>query len=447
LREGKQRVEEQTSVSGAQYLSVAIAILAFLLITIEERLTTRKTPIALIAGVLLWLITAATVDGDHSHILTETNAEIFEIFIFLFSAMVLVEGLERLQFFDLVRASLHRRGLADRAQFVVIALLTFGLSAILDNMTATIVMIEFSRRFFRGRNLLVMGAAIVVFANAGGAWSPIGDVTTIMLWVQDKFTTSEIILRTLLPSIVHALVAGTLLYRLITPEDHHDDQEESAVFVTGTDRLLMIITLASFALPVVVRQWFGVSPYLGLLLGLGIVWAVMDHLHHRSLVHPRSESSAGETRLQRDIITLLRQVDHRSLLFFVGILLVVSALGANGVLTLFSDWLLGDSPSGGRIITGTIALGYASAIVDNVPLTALAIDVLTTTNSWYWALLAYTVGTGGSHLVLGSVAGVIAMGKIEGLTSSAYVKIALAPVALAFLAGLGVWLLQFWMFG
>ena len=437
-----------TALSGAQYLAVAIAAIAFALFTIEERLTVKKTPVALVAGVGLWLLAAATGDGDHAHLLSETNAEILEIFLFLFSAMVLVEGLERLRFFDLVRSRMLGLGLGDRQQFIAIALLAFGLSALLDNMTATIVMVEFSRRFFQGGNLLVAAAAIVVFANAGGAWSPIGDVTTIMLWVQAKFTTAEIVLHTLLPSLVHASVAGALLYRKLEQAGTGDEVEEQPLHFTRADRLLMGVTLASFTLPVVVRQAFGLSPYLGLLLGLGIVWALMDHLRHAAVARDRdAEDGPGGTALQRDIISLLRRVDQRSLLFFVGILLVVSALQANGVLARFSDRLLGEDPSSGRIVLGAVVLGYASAIVDNVPLTALAMNVLTTANGWHWTLLAYTVGTGGSHLILGSVAGVIAMGKIEGLTTAAYVRIAFVPVFLAYLAGLAVWLLEFWLFG
>ncbi|MDP8909285.1 MAG: sodium:proton antiporter NhaD, partial [Chloroflexota bacterium] len=177
----------------------------------------------MVAGVGLWLLAAATDDADHAHVLSETNAEILEIFLFLFSAMVLVEGLERLGFFDLVRSWLLKLGLGDRGQFIAIAALAFWLSALLDNMTATIVMVEFSRRFFQGRNILVAAAAIVVFANAGGAWSPIGDVTTIMLWVQAKFTTAEIVLHVFLPSLVHAAVAGVLLYRKLEQESVRDE--------------------------------------------------------------------------------------------------------------------------------------------------------------------------------------------------------------------------------
>ena len=435
-------------MSGVQILAVVIAIVAFALITFEERLTFRKTPIALIAGVILWLIAAAHHDGDDTHLLIEANAEIFEIFAFLFSAMVLVEGLDQLHFFDLVRTWLLKLGLRDRRQFVFIGVMAFFLSATLDNLTATIVMIEFARRFFAGRNLLVTAAGIVVFANAGGAWSPIGDVTTIMLWVQQKFSTSEIVFQVFLPSALHAVVAGAVLFRQIAEQDTPDDViEEGELALSRTDKVLIGITLASFALPLVVRQVFGISPYLGLLLGLGIVWALMDHLHHTTDYQVNEDPETQPTRLQRDIVELLRRVDYRSLLFFVGILLLVSALGEIGVLDEFSDWLIGDDPSTSRIIIGSVVLGYASAIVDNVPLTALAIDVLTTVNPWHWTLLAYTVGTGGSHLILGSVAGVIAMGKVDGLTTVTYVRIAGFAVGVAYLAGLAIWLIEFRLFG
>lgn len=432
---------EERAVTNVQWLSVAVSVLAFALITIEERLTTRKTPIALIAGVVLWMLTAAAT-GDHAHELLDANAEILEIFLFLFAAMVLVEGLDRLQFFDLIREAIQIRATSVRAQFIAITGLAFVLSAVLDNMTATIVMIELARRFFAGRNLLVTAAAIVIVANAGGAWSPIGDVTTIMLWTQAKFTTSEVITHLLLPSIVHAVVGAALLFRGLDPRAGAVENPGGRVQGAMIDRFLIVLMLASFTLPILVRQLFGLSPYLGLLLGLGIVWAIMDHLHHRAVAVEIPDRDDA-----RDVRTLLRQVDHRSLLFFVGILLVVSALATNGVLAHLSDWLFGSDPSNGRTILGAVALGYGSAVVDNVPLTALAIDVLPTTTSWHWTLLAYAVGTGGSHLILGSVAGVIAMGKVEGLTTSVYVRLALIPVSLAFLAGLAVWGVEYWLFG
>ena len=421
-----------------QTLALVLFMVGYVAITFEHQLRTHKAPTALLLGVVLWfLVTLNGIGGEPlAHELEVAAAEIFGIVIFLLAAMTLVEVLTHYHFFDYVRVELGRRNLRDRQQFIVIGAITFCLSPVIDNLTTTIVMITVAQRFFRGRNLLVMATAIVIFANAGGAWSPIGDITTLMLWLAGKFTAAEVILDTLLPSLTHAGVAGYLLVRQMK-DDTPDSTEDLPTTFTRSESIIITLALASFALPLLMAQ-LGLPPYMGLLAGLAVVWIVTGVL---------VRVSDRETHLTADIERFLRNVDIPSLKFFIGILLAVAALDVLGVLTLASTVLLGSNPGSERIIIGNSALGILSAIVDNVPLTAMAIDVIPGTNARLWTLLAYCVGTGGSLLVIGSAAGVIAMGMIPELTSTAYVRIATMAVVLAYSAGIAVWGVQRLIFG
>ena len=416
-----------------QTLALILFVVGYVVITFEQQFGTHKAAIALLLGVALWLLVPLNGMGVKplAHALEDAGADIFGIVIFLLTAMTLVEVLTHYHFFDHIRIALGRHGLQDRSQFIVIGAVTFFLSPVIDNLTTTIVMITVAQRFFRGRNLLVMATAIIVFANAGGTWSPIGDITTLMLWLAGKFTPTQIILDTLLPSLTHALVAGYLLLRQIK-DDTQDSTEDLSRSCTRSEFIIIVLALASFGLPLLVAQ-FGLPPYMGLLAGLAIVWIMTGVL---------ARVSDRQTHLTADIEQFLRNVDIPSLQFFVGILLAVAALNALGVLSRISTTLLGSNPGVERIILANSALGIMSAIVDNVPLTALAIDLIPTTEPRLWTFLAYCVGTGGSLLVIGSAAGVIAMGMIRELTSAAYVRIATSAVALAYVAGIAVWGVQ-----
>jgi Na+/H+ antiporter NhaD/arsenite permease-like protein len=416
-----------------QTLALVVFVVGYVAITFEQQLRTHKAPTALLMGVILWfLVTLNGMGGEPlAHELEVAAAEIFGIIVFLLTAMTLVEVLTHYHFFDYVRAELNRRGLRDRQQFIVIGAVTFFLSPVIDNLTTTIVMITVAQRFFRGRNLLVMATAIIVLANAGGAWSPIGDISTLMLWLAGKFTAAQVILDTLLPSLTHALVAGYLLLRQIK-DNTPDSMEDLPITFTRSEFIVIALALASFGLPLLMSQ-LGLQPYMGLLVGLAVVWIVTGVL---------ARVSDHETHLTADIEQFLRNVDIPSLKFFIGILLAVAALDALGVLAIISNLLLGSNPGSERIIIGNSALGILSALVDNVPLTALAIDLMPVTNTRLWTLLAYCVGTGGNLLIIGSAAGVIAMGMIRELTSTTYVRIATMAVALAYAAGIAVWGVQ-----
>jgi Na+/H+ antiporter NhaD/arsenite permease-like protein len=439
-------------MSGIEIAALVIFVIGYVFITFEHQIKTQKAPLSLVMAGVLWFLVSRH-DVDFQHHMEEAGWEITQIVFFLLFAMTLVELISRLGFFELIRARLMERRWNNRRQFLVIMLLTFFFSAVLDNLTTAIVMSEISRRFFRDRNLLVAAAGVVIVSNAGGAWSPIGDVTTIMLWLAGKFSAAEVFTHTFLPSAVHAVIATSMLVRLLDDDSVDDSSENGQLSFSTAAKVLMTVSLLCFALPFVATQ-LDLAPFIGLGFGFGVV-GVLTEFFVQSAGDPDEEAD-GETsnrrspqltRMQHDIQEVIKEVDFSSLIFFVGILLSVAALGALGVLDSLSDSLFGDDPSDARIVTRSVLMGWSSAVVDNVPLTAVAIDTVPTSDSGLWALLAYAVGTGGSHLVIGSAAGVVVMGRVRGLTSTAFARIALVPVFIAYVAGIGVWLLQRAIFG
>lgn len=434
-------------MTGFEIAGVLVFVLGYVFITFEHQINAQKAPTSLImAGILWWIVSRAGRDFHQG--LEAAGWEITQIVFFLMFAMALVEMISRVGFFDYVRFKLQERDWNNTKQFFVIAALTFFFSAILDNLTTAIVMVEIARRFFKGRNLLIAASGIVIMANAGGAWSPIGDVTTIMLWLAGKFTSGEIFANALLPASVHAVVGALLLGRMMQNVSQDDTLEYVRPVFTPQARILMTVSLLSFSLPFIATQ-FDLPPFVGLGFGFGVVGVLSTLIGHGLENHDSDIGERGEpmTSMQHDIQNVLKEVDYSSLIFFVGILLSVAALGALGILSDLSDSLFGPDPGFSRIAGGSVLLGWASAIVDNVPLTAMAIDTVPTTEPRLWSLLAYTVGTGGSHLIIGSAAGVVVMGRIRGLNSLTYMRIASIPVFFAFLAGVGVWVLQVALFG
>lgn len=417
-----------------QWLALALFLGAIIAIIFEHHMLVPKAATALIAALVLWLIRAVTADGsaDVEHEVMEIAAEVVGIFLFLFAAMLIVQVLTHYKFFVLVRRWLFDRGFDDQKQFLAIGLISFFLSAALDNLTTTLVMVEVARRFFTGRNSLVTVASIVVAANAGGAFSPIGDVTTIMLWVEGKFSAGEVVVNTFLPSIVSFIVTELLLSRLISGNTA-DATEELEVSLATSEKVVIGLCLGCFSLPVIAHVVFGLPPFLGIMGGLGVVWLTVEQLKGRT---------NNQTHLEADIEVLLQKVEYPSLAFFAGMILSVGALMTLGVLGEMANVLLGDDPSEGRIVGSMVLLGWISAGVDNIPLTAIAIDTIATEDSALWSLLAFTVGTGGSHLITGSAAGVVAMGQMKELGSTTYFKLATLPVFIGYLAGVLVWVVQ-----
>ncbi len=412
----------------------------YVLITLEHHWKINKSLTATALAAILW--GALALSGADHHLMEEAihllSAETFSLVVFLLAAMTLVEILVHYRFFDLLRIKLLALGLEDRSQLVLISTIAFFLSAIIDNLTTTIVMIQIARRFFKGKNLLVAAGAIVVAANAGGAFSPVGDVTTIMLWLAGKFTALEIIIWGFLPSLTVLLVSTALFVRHIEGDTADEKpQTHEAVNLTLSEKVVITVAFLSFSLPPL-AHFFGLPPFMGMLFGVGVVGLIIGFFVNTS--------ESKESHLAMDIEKLLGKLDITSLLFFIGILFAVGALGFLGILDQISASLFGENPELSRLMAGSILLGIFSAIVDNIPLTAAAIDILQTTDFRLWVLLALCVGTGGSMLVIGSAAGVVAMGMVKELSFKQYLRIATLPATLGYFAGIAVWYVQYLLF-
>lgn len=409
-------------------------ILGYLLISLEKRFNTHKSAVSLALGATLWVITAfsGTAQDFFRLSIEKSGSDIFAIIIFLLSAMTLVEILVHYKFFDFIRLKLSKLNLDNKGQFLMISTMSFFLSAVLDNLTCTVVMTQIARRFFRDKNLLLATAGIVIAANAGGSWSPIGDVTTLMLWLANKFAAHEIITGAFLPAVSLTIVA-TFLLKGKMDKDILDTFDKKLPRPTRGEKLVISICLASFALPLL-ADMIGLPPYMGLLFGLGLVWLVIEFVKSRT---------NHVTHLEANIDAILQKTDISAIEFFVGILLSVSALRTLGALETISQKLFGYSQEFWRVTAGNILIGLTSAIFDNVSLTALSINVIRLNDPSIWVLLALAVGTGGSILIIGSAAGVVAMGMVKDLTFEKYLKLAFWPAFLGYCTAILVWFLQY----
>ncbi|MDX1907781.1 MAG: sodium:proton antiporter NhaD [Bacteroidia bacterium] len=417
---------------------VLVFIIGYGAITLEHALKINKSAAALITGVLTW--TLYIVSGhDHEHINAELMHHLGEaagIIFFLLGAMVIVEIIDAHEGFNTLVEMIRT---SRKSQLVwIISIMTFVLSAILDNLTTTIVMVSLVRRLLRDReDRLMMAGMIVIAANAGGAFSPIGDVTTTMLWIKGYVSTGNIILALFLPSVACLLVPlvlisrrmqGTLgpMYNQAEPHQRAVDRQEQ--------RLVLLIGIGALVFTPIFKTITHLPPFMGILLGLGVVWVVTDLMHH-------GHEEAYRDRLS--ILHALRRIDAASVLFFLGILLAVGTLESLGILRQVAGWM--DQVIGNVSIVA-ILIGILSAIVDNVPLVAAAMGMYSLEtyppDHYFWEFIAYTAGTGGSILVIGSAAGVAAMG-MEKIDFFWYLRRISLPALLGYLAGAGVYMLQY----
>jgi Na+/H+ antiporter NhaD/arsenite permease-like protein len=418
---------------------IAIFVIAYAAIALEHPLKINKSGSALVGAGLLWTIYAMSVGDAHlvSEQLGESLLGTAQIVFFLMGAMTIVEVVDAHHGFEVITTRIKTSKLSTLMWLV--GLVTFFLSAILDNLTTTIVMISLMRKLLaKHEDRLFFAGIIVIAANAGGAWSPIGDVTTTMLWIGGQITSLAIIQSVLLPSLVCMLVPlGMVVYVLrghavVAPVR----ETESGELGTSTfERNLMFFTGLGILVAVpAFKTITHLPPFLGILFGLGILWVVGD------LVHRHKEDDAKQ---HLTLAHALTRIDMGSLVFFIGILLAVATLEHAHVLTALATWL--DQTVGRQDIIVMI-IGVASAIVDNVPLVAAAMGMYSLTqyppDHFFWGFLAYCAGTGGSILIIGSAAGVAAMG-LEKIQFFWYVKKIGGLALVGYLAGAGTYLLQY----
>jgi Na+/H+ antiporter NhaD/arsenite permease-like protein len=325
----------------------------------------------------------------------------------------------------------------------LIAFITFFLSAVLDNLTTTIVLVSLLRKIIADKEERLMFAALVVIAaNSGGAWSPIGDVTTTMLWIGGQITAASIIVQTLIPSLVSMIIPAALISWRMKGNFRHveGNAEENINFTTSAfeRNLVFALGVGSLLFVPVFKTITHLPPYMGILFGLGLMWVITELIHSQ-----RDEQEKGLLSVNH----ALRKIDTPSVLFFLGILLSIGALQATGVLTNLATMM---NEKIGNISVITMSIGLLSAVVDNVPLVAAAQGMYSLneypTGHYFWEFLAYCAGTGGSALIIGSAAGVAAMG-IEKIEFIWYAKRVTWLALIGYFAGAAVFILQHMLTG
>ncbi len=419
-----------------------IFILGYIAIALEHPLKVNKAATALITGVLCWTVFALMGDGKHpvalgspAHLLTEYLGDVAGILFFLLGAMTIVELIDAHDGFEVITSRIKTTN--KRKLVWIIGFITFFLSAVLDNLTTTIVLVSLLRIIVPDKkDRLLFAGLVIIAANAGGAWSPIGDVTTTMLWIGGQITAGSIIVQTLLPGLICFLVPAFIISRQVKGNAIRADEMEKDKKITSTSRernTVFWLGIGSLLFVPVFKTITHLPPYMGILFGLGIMWVITEMIH--------SEKDEAEKGLY-SVNHALRKIDTPSILFFLGILLSIAALQATGVLT---DLAVAMDNSIGNIKIITLCIGLLSAIVDNVPLVAAAQGMYGLdqypTGHFFWEFLAYCAGTGGSCLIIGSAAGVAAMG-LEKIEFFWYMKKIGWLALLGYLAGAAAFVLQ-----
>lgn len=418
---------------------VVIFVLAYAAIALEHPIKINKAASALIGAGLLWTVYAMS-NGDAHLVGEQLNESLMgtaQIVFFLIGAMTIVEVVDAHDGFEVITTRIKTTKLSTLMWLV--GFVTFFLSSILDNLTTTIVMISLMKKLLdkQGDRLFFAGI-IVIAANAGGAWSPIGDVTTTMLWIGGQITAMEIIKGVFLPSMVNlmvplAITAYVLRGRLVEAprkvevrEGHHTTSfEKNMMFFLG---LGILVAVPAF------KTITHLPPFMGVLFGLGILWLAGDLIH---------KNKNEDDKYSLTLAHALSRIDMGSIVFFIGILLSVATLEHTHILTSLAGWL--DQTVGRQDII-VILIGLVSAIVDNVPLVAASMGMYSLDqyppDSFLWEFMAYCAGTGGSILIIGSAAGVAAMG-LEKIHFFWYVKKISGLALVGYLAGAAVYIVQY----
>jgi Na+/H+ antiporter NhaD/arsenite permease-like protein len=416
-------------------LTIIVFVLGYIAIAFEHLLKLNKAASALITGVLCWTI--YVLQSNSSHIVTEELlhhlGEIASILFFLLGAMTIVELIDSYNGFDIITQKIITT--SKSALLLIITGLTFLLSALLDNLTTAIVMTSLCSKMLNEKeDRLWFAGMIIIAANAGGAWSPLGDVTTTMLWIGGQITALNIIKQLILPSLAACIIpAAIVAYRF---KGKNVESMSAPVRTLRQRKESRIILFAGVGLLIFVPVFKTIThlpPFMGMLLALGAMWILITIIH-------KGKTCESEDRFT--VAHALQKIDSPSILFFLGILLAVSALQSFGILkqlavflssNLKNDYLIG------------IALGLLSAIVDNVPLVAASqgmFDLSTyPTDHPFWEFLALTTGTGGSVIIIGTAAGVAVMG-IEQINFMWYLKKVGWLALLGLTAGIGIFMIQ-----
>jgi Na+/H+ antiporter NhaD/arsenite permease-like protein len=443
-------------------------ILGYLTIVFEHPLKLDKTVPALLMGAIMWALVALGFNGglleiidSHNHVfslfsltdplliekghdqfstaLIHHIGKIAEILIFLIGAMTIVELIDLHRGFEVLKDGIKTKN--KRKLLVITSVLSFFLSAIIDNLTTTIVMISLLRKLIKDRNERIWYICMVVIAaNAGGAWSPIGDVTTTMLWIGKKVSTENLAANLLIPSIICAVIPLIFamrkkIFQGEVENNSHIDENNARLLSSKT---MLILGLTMIVFVPIFKTITHLPPYVGMMLSLAVVWLVSEYIHPE-------ENFTDEMKHKYSPHKALSRIELSSILFFLGILMAVAALetmvvGGVGTLRYLAEGLEKAVPDQNIVI---ILLGVLSAIIDNVPLVAASMGMYNfPIDHTVWHFIAYAAGTGGSMLIIGSAAGVAAMGmeridfiwyfkKITFLAFTGYIAGCLVYIAMA----------------
>lgn len=414
---------------------VTVFILGYIAIAFEHPLKLNKAASALITGVLCWTIYILQSSTSHtvSEELLHHLGEISSILFFLLGAMTIVELIDTHNGFDIITQRIKTT--SKQKLLLILTVLTFFLSALLDNLTTAIVMTSLcSKVLSQKEDRLWFAGMIVIAANAGGAWSPLGDVTTTMLWIGGQITALNIMKELILPSIAVCIIPALIIAYRFKGKKFGAIPESDCTLQEKREGKIILFSGVGFLIFVpVFKTLTHLPPFMGMLLALGLMWVITTVIH---------KSKDTEVAKRLAVAKALQKIDTPSILFFLGILLAVSALQSFGLLkemagtlnsTLKNDYLIGT------------ALGLLSAIVDNVPLVAASQGMydlsIYPTDHHFWEFLALTTGTGGSAIIIGSAAGVAVMG-IEKIDFMWYMKRISWLALIGFVAGILVFLLQ-----
>jgi Na+/H+ antiporter NhaD/arsenite permease-like protein len=418
---------------------IAIFVIAYAAIALEHPIKVNKSASALVGAGLLWTVYAA-LRGDHALIdrqLNESVSSTAQIVFFLIGAMTIVEVIDAHNGFEVITSLIRTR--KQVTLIWLVGFITFFLSAVLDNLTTTIVMISLMRKLLGNPgDRLLFASMIVIAANAGGAWSAIGDVTTTMLWIGGQITPLAIIKGVFLASLINLaipLVVVSYLLRgrevVAPPNEPNGELFRTSIFERN---LIFYLSLGILILVPAFKTVTHLPPFMGILFGLGILWLVGELIHRRKEENEKAHLS---------LVSALKRIDMSSIVFFIGILLAVAALEHARILEMLAKWL---DANIGRQDAIVIMLGLLSAVVDNVPLVAASMGMYSLAryppDSFLWEFIAYCAGTGGSILIIGSAAGVAAMG-LEKIHFFWYVKRISGLALLGYLGGAAVYVVQY----
>ncbi len=439
---------------------LCVFVLGYLAIALEHKLQINKAASAILLGVICWTLyivdvnqllpanaipewfrAAAAVEHVDNinqsfaieHQLLHLTGETAGILFFLMGAMTIVELVDAHEGFAIVTSRIRAR--RKVALLWIVGALTFFLSAVLDNLTTTIVMISLLRKLISDRHdRLIFAGLVVIAANAGGAWTVIGDVTTTMLWIKHKIGTTEVMGELFLGSMVSLVVPLICIARQLKGDfpqlSGNSDSEIETDIRPWQQMLFLVLGLVGLLSVPLFKSYTHLPPFMGMLLSLGVLWVVSEFVSRT--MDEKTKSSTG-------VLAALKRVDMSSILFFLGILLAVGSLSATGMLPSIAHWLDARIPS--RDVVAVI-IGLFSAVVDNVPLVAAGIEMYTLPiNDPFWMMLAYCAGTGGSCLIIGSAAGVAAMG-LEHIDFLWYLRKITPWAIVGYFSGVAVILIQ-----